>query len=158
MWIFPWIKLSWHSCFMWDKVGWLKWFWQFLPERLSSFNPKGFCYSYSWSCSLCEGRTSSCTGLTSRKLCRFLFMFWTGFTSFHVLLLLIFFCLYAVFDAILSSIAEGLSISLPANVLVFGHFNVHHKDWLTYPGGTDRPGELCYNLSWWNRSTWWTLL
>ena len=23
----------------------------------------------------------------------------------------------------------------------------HHKDWLTYSGGTDRPGELCYNFS-----------
>ena len=29
-------------------------------------------------------------------------------------------------------------------LLVFGDFNVHHKDWLTYSGGTDRPGELCY--------------
>ena len=29
----------------------------------------------------------------------------------------------------------------------FGNFNVHHKDWLTYSGGTDRPGELCYNFS-----------
>ena len=25
--------------------------------------------------------------------------------------------------------------------------NAHHKDWLTYSGGTDRPGELCYNFS-----------
>ena len=32
-------------------------------------------------------------------------------------------------------------------MFVFGDFNVHHKDWLTYSGGTDRPGELCYNLS-----------
>ena len=28
---------------------------------------------------------------------------------------------------------------------VFGDFHVHHKDWLTYSGGTDRLGELCYN-------------
>ena len=28
-----------------------------------------------------------------------------------------------------------------------GDFNVHHKDWLTYSAGTDRPGELCYNFS-----------
>ena len=28
-------------------------------------------YSYAWSCSLCERRTSFCTGLISRKLCRF---------------------------------------------------------------------------------------
>ena len=32
-------------------------------------------------------------------------------------------------------------------MFVFGDFNVHHKNWLTYPGGTDRPGELCYNVS-----------
>ena len=25
--------------------------------------------------------------------------------------------------------------------------DVHHKDWLTYSSGTDRPGELCYNFS-----------
>ena len=30
---------------------------------------------------------------------------------------------------------------------VFGDFNVHHKDWLTYSSGTDWPGELCYNFS-----------
>ena len=27
--IFHWIKLSWHSCSMWNKPGWLDWFWQF---------------------------------------------------------------------------------------------------------------------------------
>ena len=32
-------------------------------------------------------------------------------------------------------------------MFVFGDFNVHPKDWLTYSGGTDRPGELCYNFS-----------
>ena len=32
-------------------------------------------------------------------------------------------------------------------MFVFGDFNVHHKDWLTYSGGTDRPGELFYNIS-----------
>ena len=34
-----------------------------------------------------------------------------------------------------------------ANVFVFGDFNVHHKDWLTYSSGTDQSGELCYNFS-----------
>ena len=38
-------------------------------------------------------------------------------------------------------------INPSANASVFGDFNVHHKDWLTYSGGTDRPGELCYNFS-----------
>ena len=42
---------------------------------------------------------------------------------------------------------EVLLINPFANVLVFGDFNVHHKDWLTYSGVTDRPGELCYKLS-----------
>ena len=87
LWIFPWIKLSWHSCSVWDTPAWLKWFLQFLCGRLSSFNLKGFWYSYAWSSSLCERRTSFCTGLISTKLCRFLFMFSTSFTSLSVLLL-----------------------------------------------------------------------
>ena len=60
---------------------------KFLWERLSSLNSKGFWYSCAWSPSLCERRTSFCTGLISRKLCRFLLMFSTGFTSLSVLLL-----------------------------------------------------------------------
>ena len=54
--------------------------------------------------------------------------------------------LCTVFDSISSNIDEVLSIN-PSAVFVFGDFNVHHKDWLTYSGGTDRPGELCYNFS-----------
>ena len=52
-----------------------------------------------------------------------------------------------VFDSISSNIDEVLSINPSANVFGFGDFNVHHKDWLTYSGGTDQPGELCYNFS-----------
>ena len=33
-------------------------------------------------------------------------------------------------------------INPSANVFVFWDFNVYHKDWLTYSGGTDRPGKL----------------
>ena len=55
--------------------------------------------------------------------------------------------LCTVFDSISSNIDEVLSINPSANVFVFGDFNVHHKDWLTYSGGTDRPGKLCYNFS-----------
>ena len=47
-----------------------------------------------------------------------------------------------VFDSISSNIDEVLSLSPSANVFVFGDFNVHHKDWLTYSGETDRSGEL----------------
>ena len=32
-------------------------------------------------------------------------------------------------------------------MFVFGNFNVHHTDWLTYFGGTDSPGEICCNFS-----------
>ena len=54
--------------------------------------------------------------------------------------------LCTVFDSISSNIDEALSINPSANVFVFEDFKVHHKDWLTYSNGTDRPGELCYNL------------
>ena len=45
MWVFPWIKPSWQSCSLWDKLEWLNLFWQFLCEGLYSFNPNGFYYS-----------------------------------------------------------------------------------------------------------------
>ena len=55
--------------------------------------------------------------------------------------------LCTVFDSISSNIDEVLSINPSTNVFVFGDFNVHHKDWLTYSGGTDQPGEFYYNFS-----------
>ena len=51
-----------------------------------------------------------------------------------------------VFDSISSNIDEILLINPSANVFVVGDFKVHHKDWLAYSGGTDIPGELCYNF------------
>ena len=70
-------------------------------------------------------------------------MFSTGsFSSIDQLL-----CLYVVFYSISSNIDEVLSINPYANAFVFGDFSIYHKDWLTYSGGTDRPGELCYNFS-----------
>ena len=68
-------------------------------------------------------------------------MFETRFTSLSVLLL--FPLSITFFDSISSTIDEVLLINPSANVLPFGDFNVHHKDWLTYSGGTDRPGEPC---------------
>ena len=90
-------------------------------------------------------------GLISRKFCRFFFMFLTGLLH----SVSYFFFLYqppslslcTVFDSISSNIGEVLSSNPSANVFVFGDFSVHHKDWLTYSAGTDRPGELFYNLS-----------
>ena len=78
-------------------------------------------------------------------------MFSTGFTSLSILLLLplpiTFFMFVHGFDFISSNIDEVLSIDPSADVFVFGYFNVHRKDWLTYPGGTDQSGELWYNFS-----------
>ena len=95
-------------------------------------------------------RKDSCMGLISSKICRFLLMFLTGFIWLSVLLLFRLLLLLSpssslctVFDSTPSNIDE-----VPAtNVLVFGDFNVHHKDWLTFSRGTDRPGELCYHFS-----------
>ena len=47
------------------------------------------------------------------------------------------------FDAISSNLDEVFSINLFADVLVF---NIYHKDWLIYSGGTNRPFELCYDF------------
>ena len=55
--------------------------------------------------------------------------------------------LCTVFVSVSSNIDEVPSINPSAKVFVFGDFNIHHKDWVTYSGGTDRPGELCYNFS-----------
>ena len=61
--------------------------------------------------------------------------------------------LCTVFYSISSNIDEVLSIDPSANVFVFRDFNVHHKDWLTYSGGTDQPDELYYNFSFSNDFT-----
>ena len=86
-------------------------------EGFSSFNLKRFYYSYTWSCFLCKRRTSFyCTGINSRKLCWFLLLFSTGFTSFGVFSSSSstnhFLHHYAVFDSISSNIDEFLSINL----------------------------------------------
>ena len=46
-----------------------------------------------------------------------------------------------------SNIEWVLSINRSANVFIVGDYDVNYKDWLTYSGGTDKPGELCYNMS-----------
>ena len=47
----------------------------------------------------------------------------------------------------MSNIDEVVLINPSANLFVFGDFNIHDKDWLTYSGGADRPDELRYNFS-----------
>ena len=55
--------------------------------------------------------------------------------------------LCTIFDSISSKIDKVLLINSSPNIFVFGDFNIHHKDWVTYSGRTDQPGELCYNFS-----------
>ena len=42
-----------------------------------------------------------------------------------------------VFDSVSCNIDEALLINQSANVFIFGGFNTHHKDLLTYSVGTD---------------------
>ena len=49
--------------------------------------------------------------------------------------------LCTVFDSISSNIDEVISINPSANVIIFGDFNVDHKDWLT-----SRTGEPFYRF------------
>ena len=60
--------------------------------------------------------------------------------------------LFTVFDSTSSNINEVPLIN-PSFVFVFGDFDIHRKDRLTYSGGTDGPDELCYNFSFWNDLT-----
>ena len=77
-------------------------------------------------------------------------MFSTGFTSPSVLLL---FSLLITFFVFVHSfwfyfIYRWGSLDQPIwKCVCLSRFNVHHNDWLTYSGGTDRSGELCYNFS-----------
>ena len=141
IWIFSWIKLSWYSCSMWDKLGWLNWFWQFLCDGLPSFNPKRFYYSYYSYLArdlFLENSTDSylCFRLASlHSVSYFFFLYQSPSLS-----------LCTAFNSISSNIDEVVSMNPSANEFVFEDYNVHHKDWLNYSGGTDRAGELCNNL------------
>ena len=63
-------------------------------------------------------------------------LYWSLFSS----------SLCLAFDGILCNKEEILSINPCSNVFVFGDFNIHHKDSLTYDGETNRIGELCHNF------------
>ena len=63
-----------------------------------------------------------------------------------------------IFYSISSNIDDVLSINPSVNMVVFGDFNTHHKDWLTYSGVTDKPGKLCYIFSNSNDLRWLTFL
>ena len=128
-------ELSWHSCSMWDKIGWLNWFWQFLCEGLSSFNPKGFRYSYAWSGSLWEEKTSFSRDVSLENSTHS--YLWFELALVHSVPWLFLYrspslFLYTDFDAILCNMDEVLSNSSYANAFVFVDFKTHHKGRLTH--------------------------
>ena len=93
-----------------------------------------------------------CTGRISRKLCQVLLMFSTSFILLTVFLLFplsvtFFVVMHTRFFIVLSTIDETLLIKPFTNVFVFGDFNAHHKDWLIYSAGANKPGEVCHNSS-----------
>ena len=65
--------------------------------------------------------------------------------------------LCTVFDSISSDIAEILSIN-PSAVFVFGDFNIHHKDWLSYSGGINLVNSVVSFLSQMTLLRWLTFL
>ena len=86
-------------------------FWPFFWERLSSFNPKRFCYSYAWSCSLCEGKTSFSIGPYLLKTLQILIYVVDWLYVIQCLLCSLSSSFYTVFDVISSNIDEILSIN-----------------------------------------------
>ena len=143
MWIFSWTKLSWYSCSMWGKLGGLNWFWWFVYEGL--IQKDSVTHMHALAVYVKEGLPFA----QDLSLDSYLF-FWLALL--HWVSYFFFFYQSAssscmIFDAISFNIDKVLSINPCANLFIFGDFNVHHKDWLTYSGGTDGLGELCFDLT-----------
>ena len=92
-----------------------------------------------WSFNLFKERTSFCKCPVCWKLWGFLFMLPIKFTSFIILLFF-----FMVQDPISCAWNDKILLAaLSTNVFVFGDFNIHHKDWLSY---FDRYDRLFVNL------------
>ena len=88
-------------------------------------------------------------GLSLENLWFLTYIFdWLYLTQFLLIspLSIMFFIFMHSFYSNSFNVDEVLSINPSPDVFFFGDFNTHHKDWLTYSGGIDRPGELCYNF------------
>ena len=140
-------------------LTWLRWFWHFsvrvyLPliwkdslahlHSLSVYVKKGLPFAQNLSLeNSADSYLSFCLALL-HSVPHFCFLYWFGSSS-----------LPTVFGVISSIIDEVLSISSSADVFVFGDFSVHHKDWLAYFGGMDRPVDLCYYFYITSELIWW---
>ena len=83
---------------------------------------------FAWHLSL-ENSADSCFRLALLHSVSY-FFFLQKSTSLHLCIVL---------GSIPYIIDEVPPINPPVNVFVFEDFNIHHKDWLTYSGGTERP-------------------
>ena len=110
-----------------------------------SINSKGLCYSYGWSCSLCEGREGLIPNTLGILTCVFDWLYFIQCLLFFLLSITFFVFMYS-FDVISSNIDEVLWINHLLMCLSL-ETSVHRKAWLTYSYGTDRPCGLCYNFS-----------
>ena len=127
IWIFSSTKLFRHSHFMWEKIGWFNWFWQFLCEGLSSFNPKdSITHRHDLAVHVKEelfSRDLSLENSVGSYLCFWLALLHLG-SYFFPLYQWPSLSLCMVFYAISSNIDEVLSINLSAYSFVFGDFNI----------------------------------
>ena len=134
---------------MWGKPWWLSWFWQFLCEVLLPLIWKILLQMHDLAVYAEKGlffaRDMSLENYADFYLCFWQSLIHSVFYFFfpHQSL---FSSLYTVFDSISSNIDEIHLINPSVNVFDFGDVNIHHKNWLTYPDGTDRPGKLCDNF------------
>ena len=120
--------LEWNSTDI--KLGWFNWFWQFLCEKLFSFNLKGFMHDLA--VYVKEGLAFAHDLSLENSSGSYLFS--TGFTSFGILLFsplsitfFIFVLCFIFFILYYFNIDEVLLIK-PSNVFIFDDFNIHHKD------------------------------
>ena len=135
MWIFPWIRLSWHSCCIWDKLRWLNWSSNFsVRGYLLLIRKDSMTHMHGLAAYIKEGlpfaRDLSLENSADSYLCFWLALL-DSMSYFFFLHCSPSLSLCTVFDSISSNIEKVLSINPSANVFVWGDFNVHHKDWLT---------------------------
>ena len=149
LWIFPWIKFSWHSCERnlddsIDSGNFSVRDYLLLIRQDSSTHMHGLTVYVKEELPFVQDL--SLESSADPYLCFWLALLYSVSYSFFFYRLP-YSSLCTGFYSISSNIDEVFSINPSANVFVFGDFSVHHKDWLTYSNGTNRSGELCYNFS-----------
>ena len=109
--------------------------------------------AHAWSRSLCERELPFTWELSLENSTDSYLCFWLALI--HSLSYFLFLyqspslSLCTVFDSVSSNIDEALSINPSGNAFVFGDFNIHHKDWLTFSGGLGSQAVIPIVLLFW---------